>query len=422
VIYFAFFLSISRSFGFFGDGGGKALYEFLVLGLLFAIVILKRSLSRGVLSQKYFSVILTALFVGVISTIMKGSPFFLAVIQLLLANKFWLTLLIVMLYSRNMSARSSYEFIGLFDKLILVLIVLSLCAVVMQLISPGIYRIILPGVPEGASQAKYFLGMSLVPSTGIFFHPGLSAIFYSLSIFYLYSISLLSPRSRLFLISTAMILLFATLQRAEILVFLLAFVGFGTTGTLGLKSSVKPLLFAFLVLALSWELFSGALSGRVSYVAESAESVPRFAMLSGAITIAKDYFPLGSGYATYGGAQAIYNSLNVFAEAGVDRLWWYQQGKFLTDSYWPMVIGELGLVGFVLYISAFWFLVASFSIGARRSADSLFRAGACGKMVVFCIALNAVFSPTLSGDLFPILMASVILVQSETRIRLSKCI
>ncbi|MBK6974862.1 MAG: hypothetical protein IPH26_18685 [Sterolibacteriaceae bacterium] len=63
------------------------------------------------------------------------------------------------------------------------------------------------------------------------------------------------------------------------------------------------------------------------------------------IVIAEQYFPLGSGLGTYGGAGAQKFDLSLFWDLGFGRNWWFRQGLFIVDTYWPCVIAESGFIG-----------------------------------------------------------------------------
>jgi hypothetical protein len=71
------------------------------------------------------------------------------------------------------------------------------------------------------------------------------------------------------------------------------------------------------------------------------------------IAVAHQFFPLGSGLGTYGGVGAQKFDLKLFWELGFGSYWWFLQGKFLVDTYWPNVIAESGFVGAFLLLVFF---------------------------------------------------------------------
>jgi O-antigen ligase len=68
--------------------------------------------------------------------------------------------------------------------------------------------------------------------------------------------------------------------------------------------------------------------------------------------IARDYFPLGTGLASFGShASRIYYS-SVYFEYGLSNVWGLspQFSGFITDTFWPMVVGEGGVVSLISYV------------------------------------------------------------------------
>lgn len=71
------------------------------------------------------------------------------------------------------------------------------------------------------------------------------------------------------------------------------------------------------------------------------------------ITIAERYFPLGAGLGTYGGPGAQKFDQRLYLEQGFGRFWWFRQGLFLVDTFWPGVVAESGYFGFILLLALF---------------------------------------------------------------------
>jgi len=76
-------------------------------------------------------------------------------------------------------------------------------------------------------------------------------------------------------------------------------------------------------------------------------------MTSTSIQIAKDYFPIGTGFGTFGSnyAKEVYSPVYYMygiaehAELGADSR------RYLTDVFWPILFGETGVLGTILYCS-----------------------------------------------------------------------
>jgi hypothetical protein len=63
------------------------------------------------------------------------------------------------------------------------------------------------------------------------------------------------------------------------------------------------------------------------------------------IEVANQWFPLGAGLGTYGGAGAQKFDQSLFIDLGFASYWWFRDGKFLIDVYWPSVAAESGWFG-----------------------------------------------------------------------------
>ena len=96
----------------------------------------------------------------------------------------------------------------------------------------------------------------------------------------------------------------------------------------------------------------------------------RFILTMKGIAVAWHYFPLGSGLGTYGGAGAQRFDLSLFSDLGFGNYWWFIQGKFLLDTYWPNIAAESGFFGAVLLLAFFALMWGALLIRAWRSAGS----------------------------------------------------
>jgi len=74
----------------------------------------------------------------------------------------------------------------------------------------------------------------------------------------------------------------------------------------------------------------------------------------GGIT-ANNYFPLGSGFATFGSDQAARLYSPLYHQYGFNDLFGMtiENGSFLSDTFWPMAIGQFGWIGFCIYVSVY---------------------------------------------------------------------
>lgn len=82
------------------------------------------------------------------------------------------------------------------------------------------------------------------------------------------------------------------------------------------------------------------------------EESPRSLMLRNSIIVLKKYFPLGAGFATYGSDQAFKNYSPLYSLFGYNNIYWLSKegGYAANDNFWPMIIGQFGCVGIIIYI------------------------------------------------------------------------
>lgn len=89
----------------------------------------------------------------------------------------------------------------------------------------------------------------------------------------------------------------------------------------------------------------------------------RNVLLKYGIITAKRFFPIGSGFSTYGTAVARDTYSQLYLDYGFSSVWGLSKDNtdFLTDNYWPAVLGEFGIIGTLvmayMHVSLFKFLM-----------------------------------------------------------------
>lgn len=79
----------------------------------------------------------------------------------------------------------------------------------------------------------------------------------------------------------------------------------------------------------------------------------RDALFSTSFKIANDYFPLGTGFATFGSFFSGENYSPVYQMYNIDTVWGLGASRpaYISDSFWPMVLGQFGYIGLALYVA-----------------------------------------------------------------------
>lgn len=94
------------------------------------------------------------------------------------------------------------------------------------------------------------------------------------------------------------------------------------------------------------------------------ENAPRYLFFYyGGIT-ANEYFPFGSGFATFGSDQAARQYSPLYFIYGFNHLFGMnpEDGSFLSDTFWAMALGQFGWIGFFLYCLVYLRIFISFQM------------------------------------------------------------
>lgn len=153
-----------------------------------------------------------------------------------------------------------------------------------------------------------------------------------------------------------MILLTLSLQRQEMVSFLLALLftrywfvreSFRGKKILFLFGSV---LFLLILTSLFWPFIE--LFVQQSGLLEVSQSIdPRVVFYYNSFIVFFDFFPFGSGFGSFGGFAAANFNQTLYNELDFGNYTWFNQNIFLTDTYYPHVIAETGLLGLLCFVA-----------------------------------------------------------------------
>jgi hypothetical protein len=115
----------------------------------------------------------------------------------------------------------------------------------------------------------------------------------------------------------------------------------------------------------------------------------RSALYGTSIEIAQDHFPLGVGLGRYGSHMSRVNFSPVYEEYGLTRIRGLQPDNtdYITDTFWPMILGETGIIGAIGYGVFLAAVLVSVWRAIGAQTDRLLRAFALGTLAVFVSAL-----------------------------------
>ncbi|HYN64765.1 MAG TPA: hypothetical protein VES36_09190, partial [Candidatus Limnocylindrales bacterium] len=114
----------------------------------------------------------------------------------------------------------------------------------------------------------------------------------------------------------------------------------------------------------------------------------RAALYGASAQIAWDHFPLGAGLGRFGSHMSRVEFSPLYARYGLNHVRGLQRtnSQFVTDTFWPMVLGEGGVFAVLAYAAFLGALMLTIWRGARRQVDRLLRTFCLGTLAVLVAA------------------------------------
>lgn len=142
-------------------------------------------------------------------------------------------------------------------------------------------------------------------------------------------------------------------------------------------------------------------------------NAPRYLFFYYGGKTANTYFPLGSGFATFGSDQAARNYSKLYYQYGFNSLFGMnvKDGSFLSDTFWPMAIGQFGWIGSVLYILIYVRIFLSFKRMKLNAEQKAFLYAGYMQYIIHAIG-SAILSAS-AGMIGAIALASVMTPTNE---------
>lgn len=101
-------------------------------------------------------------------------------------------------------------------------------------------------------------------------------------------------------------------------------------------------------------------------------NAPRYLFFLHGAELASQHFPIGTGFATFGSDQAARSYSPLYFQFGFSHLFGLnpEDGSFLSDTFWPMALGQFGWIGFILFVGLFVRIFLSFKENRGNQAES----------------------------------------------------
>jgi hypothetical protein len=93
------------------------------------------------------------------------------------------------------------------------------------------------------------------------------------------------------------------------------------------------------------------------FTADAYESQTRTALTVTSFFVANDYFPLGSGSGSFASPPSFQMGYSdIYYQYGLSSIWGASEDhpEFLTDVFWPKILGQTGWIGILVYLVFFW--------------------------------------------------------------------
>jgi hypothetical protein len=134
----------------------------------------------------------------------------------------------------------------------------------------------------------------------------------------------------------------------------------------------------------------------------------RVALYAGSMAVARDEFPLGAGIGRYASHMSREAYSPVYAEYGLDNVYGLRERRpiAVTDTFWPMILGETGIIGLLATITFFALLARDVWRAAEPRGSPAVRAFTLGALLVLVeglvrsLASPAFVAPPITYFLF----------------------
>ncbi len=142
-----------------------------------------------------------------------------------------------------------------------------------------------------------------------------------------------------------------------------------------------------------------------------------------AVKTANHYFPFGSGFATYGSAEAAKNYSPLYTQYHFDNYWGMSRDfkGFLNDTYWASVLGQFGWIGAILMGIVYVRIFISFTNSKSIRFDlKAFLYATFAQFVIHAVGSGIITSSSGMLGFVAIALASQVEVDKDVSIRLPK--
>jgi len=370
-----------------------------LVALAGALLLLAEVICRGRLRMKRYATAAAGCLLGYVLASLAGNlrygyqPWG-SVLKDLMANvKFFLSLLTGYLLAKRYLTRAGVR--GLNAHLRIITVCLFVLFLAEQLGPADLF---------GKKEIRYGLrSASMIYRHGTYLAGAAAFLMAAMTLFY--------RQKNLPFIAMALVMLVFTLRSkalaaAAVYVLLMVFL-------VGIRGRLKLWHIALLGLgavAIGWQQIS-------FYFLELGGSSARSIMTGTSLQILREYFPLGTGFATYGSSEAAVNYSPVYLLYGfndIHELARWNPNAFLNDTFWPIVFAQSGAIGTVFYLGLLA-VIFRYVFYLRRAGRYCFTAGLfIAAYLLICSAAEPAFNNSVAVPL-GVLLGGLLLVAERSR-------
>ncbi len=363
--------------------------DYVYLFYLVSLIPLLGNLLRNKLSRNAIYAYLFFLMLGIVSTYMVNysKSRFQMVLQIILDFK-----MIVFLFVFYFYVPSKKE-IKRFEIIIKAILIAGIPLCILQYLKPDLYISIFQNEINGENFSPDSINLPRL--TGYFPIAGYTAFFTSITSYYFLSIN----KNKIFAV-LSLIQLVITFQRQEIVTFILLFFWIDFKYNSGhIVNKVKLIISILLLFAIYYlkeirayiklTLDSMSFNRTIQYSED-----PRVLVYFNGIILAIKHFPFGVGFGNYGGFAAekfdtiLYYQLNFYQQS------WFKDKDYLTDTYYPHLFAESGILGFSFYLICLIFIYKMF----KSRINEMHIIGAITFLLLY-LFVDAITAPVLNSPI-----------------------
>jgi len=324
--------------------------------------------------------------VSLLGSALAGSPMGIAILQLFLYLKGFILLFIVMQLPVDQKVVLRYA--KFFTGIGLIILLAGLA----DLIDPVWFRTTFGAVAKGEMIIEKRYGILSVKS--IFIHPGVFGWFTAFIALYSYAFYMTYNRTRYLWIG----LLFSAGSFFSMRRRNLSGIAGALMAALWLQPLAKKVRYGIIIGAsaiifsiLAWPKIEGLFLdlGTVYIAPDNPREEARNVLYMTSYTLLDEYFPWGAGLGRFGSWMSQIHYSPIYRKYGLSGTYGIEQKnpKYITDTFWPAIIGETGFMGLIFYLWICFRITRMLYRRVKRTSASFEKAFFLGTLMVFIESL-----------------------------------